>query len=341
MTYYTYTVKWPSINPDEIKSIQITGNFDNWSRSLPTQTIDEIKSNDYNYIQKIKLSTKEKLVFKFIVNDSNWITNHNFKIEHDSSGVENNVIEANELIEFHEFEQAAAEPESVPAIVAPILTTSAATKEIEPEEEEEEEPTHITEKDLPIESPVVVGSNVDDDNIMSDIETKSSPTLKSQAQTNNLTQVLTSSSSFAAVSIPSNYDSTHDYENVNKDIDPVTDDFSTPTNSVLNSTVLSEKNTAAPSVNKPNLLAINSESTLSNTSNVPLPSSGTAATSTNDEEHEHDDVVEILKAPGGYPTTPELSNSNPPTPTKATSSNSEKGRRGENLISRFKSLFRY
>ncbi|KAK6197482.1 uncharacterized protein RJT21DRAFT_116411 [Scheffersomyces amazonensis] len=314
---------------NRIKSIQITGNFDNWSRSLPTQSIEQIKQNNYTYTQKIKLPTKEKLIFKFVVNDSNWITNQNlFRTEHDSSGVENNVIDSDKLIEFHEFEQAPVE--------ASPAATSAAPAQTESEETYDEV---VTEKDFPAESPVVIGT--EDDGLLSDYEAKSPTSTStntfaaSKSNTDNLTQVLTGSSSFAAVSIPSSSNSTNDYENLNhnSNIDNVIDDFSTPTNSVLNSTVLPER--SQQTVNKPNLLSINSESTLSNASNVPKDSVSSAA--------DDDDVVEILKAPGGYPTTPEKSipNSNSAASTAIPSRTADKTRRGENLISRFKSLFRY
>ena len=78
---------------ENIHSIQITGNFDNWSRSLP------ISSRPKEYLQEIKLESRQDVVFKFIINDDQWIVNDQFKVTHDEHGNSNNIIYADELVE--------------------------------------------------------------------------------------------------------------------------------------------------------------------------------------------------------------------------------------------------
>ncbi|ABN65678.2 hypothetical protein PICST_67240 [Scheffersomyces stipitis CBS 6054] len=390
MPSYTYTIEWPHVNTDQIHSLQITGSFDNWSRSLPAKSAFED-----GYQQVVKVDSRQKLVFKFIVNGNDWVTSDFYKTEHDDSGIANNVIEAAELTEFHEFEE---EPE---AAVIPVAATKTevpeVTKEVEkikeakevipevseiipvteevpgdsikelaedvvnvPEEVEAPEVVEVPEDAEPeihhiSEAPEVVSLPVKvEDDILSDLED-----VKSKDQ--NLTQVLTSSSSFAAVSIPSSSDGTNDYEHLDSHRDIVTsahdegddDQYNTPTNSLFNSAVLNKgKDTvsvpATPSStsnkgsfstgdtsinsrensfasgNKPKLVAQDSDATLSN-----------VTTGTTDKNNTANDVVEILKAPGGYPASPERSS-----PVDIGTSKESQGKR-DTLISRFRSLFRY
>ncbi|CAI5758932.1 unnamed protein product [Candida verbasci] len=84
-------VKWPS-NNEGINSIQITGDFDSWSQSLP-----KITSPPFN--QKISIDSKKDIIFKFIINDGNWSTNDSFAVVTDENGNANNIIYANELVE--------------------------------------------------------------------------------------------------------------------------------------------------------------------------------------------------------------------------------------------------
>lgn len=123
---------------ENIHSIQITGNFDNWSRSLPT-----IKSTK-EYLQQIKLDHKEDVVFKFIINDDQWIVNDQFKVTHDEHGNSNNIIYADELVE--ESEEVPAEKEKD----IPIAHKKELAPVEDKEQKEEEEQTPIEE-----ETPVV------------------------------------------------------------------------------------------------------------------------------------------------------------------------------------------
>ncbi|KAK6457890.1 uncharacterized protein RJT20DRAFT_125773 [Scheffersomyces xylosifermentans] len=426
-SYYTYTIEWPSVDTNQIQSIQITGSFDNWARSLPAKT-----SFEDGYKQVVKVDSRQKLVFKFVINGNDWVTNNHYKIEHDDSGISNNVIEAAELTEFHEFEEEPEPVQPVPLVATteePVIT-KATTDEVvsekaAPEATEETapsvadtktapsvaktkssvvpeqkttplvaetktplapEPSAVAEPKasktlepalvasvLPV-APVAVNSPVPveeepvpskdvpvivspaapkatEDDILSDLD---------DAPKDHLTQVLTSSSSFAAVSIPSSHDDANDFEHLasskdtpvagtsNHDDVDVDDQFNTPTNSLFNSTVLNQsahvtpnsvkggnstadtsiinsRNSSFAGGNKPNLLSQNSDATLNNTK---------AETEASEPVKKNDkDVVEILKAPGGYPPSPERTASSTPTKEAA-------GKR-DTLISRFKGLFKY
>ena len=81
------------LKDENIHSIQITGNFDNWSRSLPTIKLTK------EYLQEIKLESRQDVVFKFIINDDQRIVNDQFKVTHDEHGNSNNIIYADELVE--------------------------------------------------------------------------------------------------------------------------------------------------------------------------------------------------------------------------------------------------
>lgn len=115
---------------ENIHSIQITGNFDNWSRSLPT-----IKSTK-EYLQEIKLESRQDVVFKFIINDDQWIVNDQFKVTHDEHGNSNNIIYADELVEEVDKENKAntgATSESKDKENAPESSLSETTVALKPE----------------------------------------------------------------------------------------------------------------------------------------------------------------------------------------------------------------
>lgn len=56
------------------------------------------------YKAVIQFPRQEKVVFKFIV-DGNWTTSSAYGVETDSSGIENNYIEASALVEVSQFEE--------------------------------------------------------------------------------------------------------------------------------------------------------------------------------------------------------------------------------------------
>lgn len=342
--------------PEHVNSIQITGNFDNWSKSIPA------KESVSHYVQRVHLDTPQKLVFKFIVNGDDWTTNDVYQLEADDSGIHNNVVDEADI----KAEQAPTDPtESTKPttnnvkVPEDIVTTSPESKV--PEEDVSGDPESVpevvptdkagsvaataaaaaadasaststatsTSPDLnPISSSVYSDSNIDsiaadlsdtseaeelkeevpDDEILSNIDV-SSPEKTSSPGQENLTQV-TTGSSYAGVSLTSDYaevnqEDAHPDTHVDTSYDAPDEEedlYATPSTSVLNSTVLGKDS-------RPKLSSQNSESTLA--------------------KENPNEVVQILKAPGGYPTSPVKDS-----PVSST------GRR-ETLISKFKGLFRY
>lgn len=116
----------------------MTGNFDNWTVKNDPLTATE-EANGYS--KQIKFEKREKIVFKFVV-DGDWRVSPNYKIEKDAAGIENNYIDADELVELQEFEvddtPAAAvdlelkeevEPAQFHAVAAPEAISKAASSE--------------------------------------------------------------------------------------------------------------------------------------------------------------------------------------------------------------------
>lgn len=250
--------------------------------------------------------------------------------------------------------------EPVPEVVLESLEEEAPRQELERLSDDEdveysEEPEDIEEEKTGIpalgkEAPVIISSPefeepvqldsvkspksfTTEEDIISDVEDKITP-IGSTPNTNNappLSQVLTSSSSFAAVSLPPS-SSENEYENIKA----VADEGEAPESTIPTSNTFTDKNndeftlssntpattqTRPISSNqepkKPVLLSKGSEATLQ-TSNI----DGSA-----------------LKIPGGYPTTPEagsVTSSNPPSPAK----DRAVGTKRTTLLSRFKSLFK-
>ncbi|KAK9382423.1 immunoglobulin E-set [Kockiozyma suomiensis] len=99
--YHTFT--WPADPP--ANEVYVTGSFDNWSRSAPL-----VKELDGSWSVSIPLPS-EKTVYKFVV-DNQWLVDPNSKIERDSSGQENNVIEDSDIAALSSSNSAAVIPES-------------------------------------------------------------------------------------------------------------------------------------------------------------------------------------------------------------------------------------
>ncbi|SCU96645.1 LAME_0F16952g1_1 [Lachancea meyersii CBS 8951] len=79
-----YTFRWPQ-GPNDVL---ITGDFDNWSGSLPL-----VKSprGDFAITMPIPQTSSDKFHFKFIV-DGQWQTSNEFKTETSPEGIENNCL---------------------------------------------------------------------------------------------------------------------------------------------------------------------------------------------------------------------------------------------------------
>ena len=346
--------------PEHANSIQITGNFDNWSRSIPA------KESVKHYAQRVQVDTPQKLVFKFIVNGEEWSTNSVYKSEADESGIHNNVIEGEELIKVSEDVPEVEDEESVeekevaaPEVIAPEVTAPEVTapevtapeviapKIIAPEIKStstpvpevpsitsniyEKSPARSTSSSVYSETAVDLkaadSSNIADlseevtseidsieepiseDEILSDIDdVLSGPEIISAPANDDLSHI-TTGSSYAGVSLTSEYDEVNK-EDAHPDsaydaADDEDDLYATPSTSILNSTVLGKDSPA-----RPKLSSQDSESTIA--------------------KENPNEVVQILKAPGGYPASP----------TKADLPVSPPGRR-ETMISRFKGLFKY
>ncbi|CAR21647.1 Mdg1p [Lachancea thermotolerans CBS 6340] len=123
-----YTFRWPEGPQDVI----LTGDFDNWSGSLPL-----VKSprGDFAITMPIPPSSKNKFHFKFIV-DGQWMVSDNYDVDHSSEGIENNFLVVSSLPTPSSNKAAAAGgkiPEIglnlvAPEVAAPVLGTQAPQK---------------------------------------------------------------------------------------------------------------------------------------------------------------------------------------------------------------------
>lgn len=153
-----------------LSSVVITGNFDNWSQSCALAK-DPITGE---FEAELKLPKKEKIVFKYVLNGTDWVTDPHLQYEHDENGNANNVVYAENLVAVEEFTE---EKEVSPFAEPPAKNSSDRT----------------------------------------------------ESDSEKLTNVLTSESSYAAVSIPESKDSA--FEEVEHCKAPITD--VTPTSSNL------------------------------------------------------------------------------------------------------------
>lgn len=76
-------------------SVNVTGNFDNWALSPKGILVKTDDSQNYETI--VHVHQKQKLVFKFFINGSDWTTDESYKIEFDENGNKNNYVNAEEL----------------------------------------------------------------------------------------------------------------------------------------------------------------------------------------------------------------------------------------------------
>lgn len=144
----------------------VTGNFDAWGQ---TQGILAKDADSDAFEAILRVPERQKLVFKFVINGSDWVTDESYKIEHDEHGNPNNYVDADELVEVQEFTKEATPVEAEPVAVA------------------EEEPK-VT------------------------VPAKAEPDTRDEEE--RLTNVLTSGSSYAAVSVPDSEGS--GYENISR-----------------------------------------------------------------------------------------------------------------------------
>lgn len=76
-----------------VNTVQVTGNFDNWSMSEAPLT-----KLDTRFVRLLTFNSRKKIVFKFVVNSEEWCVSKDYKIEEDEHGNQNNYIEADDLV---------------------------------------------------------------------------------------------------------------------------------------------------------------------------------------------------------------------------------------------------
>ncbi|ODV79109.1 uncharacterized protein CANTADRAFT_6284 [Suhomyces tanzawaensis NRRL Y-17324] len=333
-------------------SVQITGNFDNWSKSLHAHKLGSV------FEQTVTLDHRQRLVFKFVV-DGDWVLNRDYATEwHD--GVENNVVEAVQLEEVPEHHPV---PEPVVAAAPNATLTPKHDSPVAPDAPvapvtpaPKQSSSNLPLNSVPAPSPPAdpegapLESFPTDEDLLSDFDesvdvsgTKRTPVnTDASSKSDRLTQVLTSSSSFAAVSLLSSENDFHDIGDQPASV-VEEDQFNTPTNSLFNSVVLpsstvEDRDASAPEQpdgsNTANTSIANFNINSRNNS-FTKPKLATNASDSTIPRTSHE-VVAILKAPGGYPVSPKDKNEDLQSPRNP----SGIGKR-ENLISRFKGLFKY
>lgn len=276
---------------------------------------------------QIKVDKKQKLVFKFVVNETEWVTTGNYKSEFDENGIENNYIDADELIEVEEFEQEDVDENKG-------VSGSAFTGIGGVGKEED-----------------VLGVFGDQDEDL--VKEREEP-----SHSKDTGDALTVTSSFATISTN---DSTSDskYENIEDnpqyDREDVEDgarvgneeeddyinanQFNTPTNSIFNSTDLytpADRNNKDPILSTADTTISNVDSSSQRMSNASKQTLSQVNVSDEDKlTGRKDEIVEILKVPGSFPS---------PTSSETNSNlnyfeNKQPVKR-ETFISKFKNLFK-
>lgn len=302
-----------------VRSVVVTGNFDNWSQSSDPL----LKKDDGRFEGVIQFKKKEKLTFKFVVNGSDWVINPDYSTEWDN-GIENNVIDESDLTVVEPFEElpsAAAKIE--PEVVPPV------TEHIPVQHQEEHDD--------------------DDEDLLTSTHTD---------KDTELSQV----SSYSAVSIPA---STLEFVAVTPavteeaviledSIDIDDDGNATPIRSLSNSGIVSgapatptspvdeDYDDGVEEVGNDSNSEVLPKSKESNTSGK----SPSILNSINGNSHKNQSAlkpVDILKAPGAFPSSP-ASLAGGDTATATASSTTTTGKastKRDGFMGRFKSLFRY
>lgn len=268
-------------NPDT-HSVIVTGNFDDWSQSQGVLTKDVDTSN---FEAVLRLHERQKLVFKFVLNGSDWVTDDAYKVEYDEHGNPNNYVDASELIEVHEFTKEETPKAETPEF-SPLVVASS-----------EQGPVEVPEA-------ATTGSSAAKETTL--------PTSDEE----KLTNVLTSDSSYAAVSIPGSGSS--GFENISDE----DDDFDPSNRNARHRTAPED---VTPTSSNPGLKrpagpgAADSEVTT-------LGSNSRSSSFTGRPQQPDGETVDVMKVPGSFPS-----------PVK--SDEKVYGRR-DGLITRLRGLFR-
>ncbi|OVF04693.1 hypothetical protein A9F13_26g00473 [Clavispora lusitaniae] len=177
MTFYTYKFTWPA-SPG-IESVVATGSFDDWAQKDGVLT----PSSSGNFEAVVKLPARERIVFKYVLNGSDWVTHPELKTVSDEHGNFNNFVDADELTAVEEFVREATSEASEADEVSASLGSA--------------------------------GANVADAQ-----EAESNEKDKDDKPEDKLTHVSTAESSYASVSIPPSSDSAYEHVSQDSDDDP-------------------------------------------------------------------------------------------------------------------------
>lgn len=340
--------------PDNVKSVQITGTFDNWSKSLPEITTPPFE-------QTITLPEKQDIIFKFII-DGNWTTLDSYPIVTDEHGNANNVVHAEHLILVEEEKE--EEPErddslklddegsAVVQVDEPVVLAVTdgdevvnnvegkyhEEKEFKEQAVDESKQTGINAEQIPTES------LQEDEGIKEYVAPEKSKQVPVHDQKATGIDPTSSSSSFAAVSSPP---TSSDFEHIDgspsseeptphKAVEESEDHTGTPVTessakfptATANAATATATAHAAKKPEKPTLLAHPSESTLraptSSGSQTPVIGSSSSFTTT---PNQHDSIQHALRIPGSFDNRPSVERQG-------------SGTKRESLISKFKNLFK-
>lgn len=265
----------------------------------------------------LRLPERQKLVFKFVINGSDWVTDGAYKIEHDEHGNPNNYVDADELIEVQEFTKdatpAEAESEPVPVPVAAKSTTKTA------EAADVATPAAV---ETTTEAPVTKSAE------LAQISEPVAPTLAPEPlaavvhdDEERLTNVLTSGSSYAAVSVPESEGS--GFENISR-VEELNFDAS---NRLARNRTAPEDITPTNSNTGGAAAAKQGSTTAAQDSEVTTLGPNSRNSSFTGRPHQPDgEAVDIMKVPGSFPL-----------PTKP---EEKRLSRRDGLITRLKGIFR-
>ena len=299
-----------------MKTVQVTGNFDNWGKSNAPLAKESGVFRD-----QIRMDKKQKLVFKFVVNGTEWVTSEGYKKELDENGIENNYVDAAELVEVEDHDQGGSERviEAANGVVGENKVESGELGQGVLKEREN------------IENIKDHGDSLTATSSFAAISTNESTSDSKYEHIGDAYETLQHDSENYENEAGGGIDDDDDYTSGNQ--------FNTPTNSVFNSEVLS----APADRTTKDQVSSTADTSVSNIDpSSPRVSADTKQTlpqltvPAKDKQTSHkDEMVEILKVPGSFPS---------PTSSETNSNvnyfdNKPPVKRGT-LISRFKSLFK-
>lgn len=302
-----------------MKTVQVTGNFDNWAK-----TNAPLAREAGTFRDPVRVNKRQKIVFKFVVNGTDWVTSERYKKELDENGIENNYIDADDLVEVEEFEQDAGETKDVSGDA--IASTGSVEKKNYTNEtpgvKEKGEFDHIKDNSDALTATLSFAA----------ISTSDST---SDSKYEHIAEAYESPSGVFNDAPGAGTDYGEEYDNGNQ--------FDTPTNSVVNSDVLSAPNdrknkdqaTTTADTSISNIEPISQR--VSTGAKQPLAQLNIPVKNkqTSHKESNKDEIVEILKVPGSFPS---------PTSSETNSNKNyfetKPPAKRETLISRFKSLFK-